>query len=119
MALAWFGAFLLTLAIETPLVVALLRPHGESAARGALLSCYASLATHPVVWFVLPALPLAPWPRFLASEAWAVAAEAVFFGLAVRGLPAARAATVSLLANGASAAFGLALAATPWGAWLR
>ena len=119
MLLPWLTAFLLTLAIEAPLVVVLLRRYEEKAARRVLVAVFANLATHPLVWFVFPALPLAPWPRFWASELWAAAAEAVFCAATVRGLTASRAATISLLANASSATFGLALSATPWGAWLR
>ena len=118
MILPWLSAFLLTLAIETPLVVVLLRRYEERAAHRVLLAVFASLATHPLVWFLFPTLPLAPWPRFWASELWATATEAVFYGVTVRGLPAARAAAVSLVANAASATFGLAISVTPWGAWL-
>jgi hypothetical protein len=118
MARHWFAAFLLTLAIETPLVVFLLRAHEERLGRRLLIAAFASLATHPLVWFVFPALPLAPWPRFWASEIWAVATEAAFFSVAVRGLPVARAAATSLAANAASALSGLALAGSRWGAWL-
>lgn len=118
MPLPWLAAFLLTLAIETPLVIFLLRPNVSTTARCVLLSCFANLATQPLVWFVFPMAPLAPWPRYWVSELWAVAAEAVFYRVTVRGLPAARAATVSLLANTASASFGLVLSATPWGVWL-
>ena len=118
MLLYWLTAFSLTLAIETPLVVVLLRRREERAAHSVLLAVFANLATHPLVWFVFPALPLAPWPRFWASELWATAAEAVFYGVTVRGLPAARAATISFVANAASATFGLVLSATPWGSWL-
>lgn len=119
MPLAWIAALLLTLAIETPIVVAMLRPRGVGVGRGILLACLASLATHPVVWFVFPALPLSPWPRLWLSELWAVLAEALIYGAAVRGLTAGRALALSFAANAASASFGLALSATPWGAWLR
>lgn len=114
----WFAAFLLTLAVETPLVAVLLRPCEGRLGRRVLIAVFASLATHPIVWFIFPALPFAPWPRFLASELWAIVTEALFFGLAVRGLSTPRAAATSLAANTASALCGLALAGSRWGAWL-
>jgi hypothetical protein len=107
--LAWAKAFVLTLVVEMPIVFTLLRRLEPSAARLMALAAFASLATHPVVWFVFPALPLDPWTCLVLSEVWAIVVEAGFFVLAFRGLSWRRAAAVSLIANGTSFALGQAL----------
>ncbi len=69
----------------------------------------ASALTHPIVWFVFPLLPLPWWPMIALAEAFAVAAEALYFWmLGSRG--GFRALKWSLIANGAS--FGLGLLST-------
>lgn len=96
----WFAAFVLTLAIEVPIAVYLLRREEPNLVRLAILAVFASLATHPAVWYVLTQLFLVGTPGYtLAAETWAVAVEAVFYYVAIRGVSARRAIRVSLAAN--------------------
>ena len=46
----WFTAFVLTLAVEAPIVAVLLRPTGVDRVRLAVLFVLANLATNRVVW---------------------------------------------------------------------
>ncbi|MEC7525872.1 MAG: hypothetical protein VYE22_38680 [Myxococcota bacterium] len=111
---AWIRAFLLTQIVEVPI-------HAQAPGlalswrRRLAVGFAASAMTHPMVWFVIPAIvmPLAPtgdqatdwWIHVAISEAFAVGAEALW--LSVFGVAPARAALWSLFANGASFAFGL------------
>ena len=116
MLLAWLKAFLLTIGIECPIAALVLRPRDFGMPRLVALVAFANLATHPLVWFVFPALPVAPLAALVMSELWAFGAEALFFALAFR-VSTARAVSASLLANGASLGVGLAL--YRWlGAWM-
>ncbi len=111
----WFKAFLLTLAVEVPLVAFLLRGYEPSRSRLVLLALFANLASHPAVWFIFTQLLLVGTPEYLVvAEGWAVAAEAVFYWAVFRGLSAPRAILVSLAANAASFLLGqLVTAAWP------
>jgi hypothetical protein len=96
-------AFALTLAIELPIVVWLLRRAEPDPRRRVALVVFANFATHPAVWYVFSQWFLVGTVEYLvAAEGWAVAAEAVFYVVAVRGLGAGRALVVAVLANGAS-----------------
>jgi hypothetical protein len=107
---AWFAAFLLTYAVEAPIVLALTRGAEAGLARRAALVLFAQLATHPLVWFVFPYIVgLRGGTATLLSELWAWVAEAVFYALAFRGVTLTRAVAVSALANGASVLVGIAL----------
>jgi hypothetical protein len=86
----WFIAFLLTLTIELPIVLLLLRRIEPDLARMGALVVFANLATHPIVWFVLTQ------PLLIGTP------EAVFYAVTLRGLGARRALGVSLAANAAS-----------------
>jgi hypothetical protein len=108
MASSWLGQFLLTLAIEVPLLVLLTRASRTDLGRRLLLAVFANLATHPVVWYVFPDLPIDFVWSLLLSEAWATATEAVFYRVVLDGLGWTRATLVSLAANGASFGAGLA-----------
>ncbi len=97
----WLFAFAFTQAVEVP--VYLRATHGNW--RTALL---ASALTHPVVWFVIPAVvPLAwgYWPMVAVAEAFAVGAETAW--LHARGVE--RALLWAFVANAASATAGLLL----------
>jgi hypothetical protein len=108
---AWLVAFLITVAVEAPIVLALTREVATRLPRRFLLVVFAQLCTHPLVWFVFPRLVgLTGRTSTLLSELWAWLAEAVFYGLVFPGLPASRALGISALANGASIAAGLLLA---------
>lgn len=102
---SWLIAFLLTVAIELPVVVALLRVAEPSLRRRAALGVFAQLLSHPLVWFVFPQLPMAPEASLALSELWALGSECVFYAVALPRLRPARALLLALLANGAS--FGL------------
>jgi hypothetical protein len=99
----WLPAFVLTLVVELPIAVLLLRPSGLGVWRLAGIVAIANLATHPVVWFVLPQLlDVGTVAYVAASEAWAVAVEAACYWLTVPGIGLRRAALVSVAANAAS-----------------
>jgi hypothetical protein len=99
----WFRAFLITVAIELPLVAFALRRFESSWPRLLILILFANLASHPAVWFIFTQLLLIGTAEYLlVAEGWAVAAEALFYWAAFRGLPARRAVFVSFAANMAS-----------------
>jgi hypothetical protein len=104
----WFAAFVLTLVVETPIVVAVLRRREPDLVRLALIAVIANLATHPAVWFVFTQLFLVGTREYvLAAEVWAVGIEASVYLVVIRGVGARRAVTASVLANGASIVAGL------------
>ena len=108
----WFPAFLLTLAVELPIAVLLLRPSGLGIGRLAGIVAIANLATHPVVWFVLPQLLDVGGPEYVvAAEAWAIVIETVCYWLTVPGISLRRAAATALTANATSWAAGRLLGA--------
>jgi hypothetical protein len=107
---AWLMAFLATVAVEVPIVVALTRGHPTPAWRRALLALFAQLVTHPLVWFVFPRLVGLTGRSSLAlSELWAWLAEAAFYAVVLPGLSPARALGISAVANAASILLGLAV----------
>jgi hypothetical protein len=112
--LLWCKAFGLTLAIELPIAVRLLRGAAHpSIGRRTAAVLLANLASHPVVWFVFPELGRNSAAILLASELWAFASEAAIYRLVFSGPPALlwrRAALVSLVANAISFLAGKALA---------
>ncbi len=113
--LAWLFAFLVTAAVETPIVLYLTGDRGMGAGRRAGLIVFAQLATHPLVWFVFPRIAgLTGYSAMALSELWAWLAEAVFYGLVFPGIGASRAIGISALANAASILAGVAL--HRWGA---
>ena len=80
--------------------------------RRVALVVFANLVTHPAVWYVFSQLFLIGTIEYvIAAEAWAIAAEAVFYVVAIRGLGAAQATTVAVVANVASFALGRLVAA--------
>jgi hypothetical protein len=110
----WFAAFLVTVAIEIPIVVVLVRRVEPDAGRVAVLTLFANLATHPIVWFVITQLVLVGTLGYtVVAESWAVVAEAVFYRVAIRGLSSGQALLVAVVANGASFLAGL-LIGTLW-----
>jgi hypothetical protein len=99
----WFAAFLLTLVVELPIAGYLLRPVEPNRLRLAILIVFANLATHPIVWYVFTQLFLVGTSEYIvAAESWAVAAEALFYAVAFRGLDLRRALVVAVVANAAS-----------------
>jgi hypothetical protein len=100
---AWFAAFLLTVAVEMPVAVYLVRSAEPDLARRTLVCLVANLASHPIVWFVLTQIVLVATAAYVAvAEGWAIAAEAVVYAVALRDLSARRAIVVSLAANATS-----------------
>ena len=100
---------MLTELLEVPVVVAVTRGLPLPAWRRAAIAGFASLATHPIVWWVIPELGLGEPLRLGACEAWAFGAELVFYRLVLDGLTWRRAALASGLANGLSFGVGLVL----------
>lgn len=112
---AWARAFVFTLLVEFAVAVPLLGAAEPSRARRAALVAVANVASHPAVWFILPALALSATARLALSELWAVLLELGVYRLALRDLAVLRAVAASALANGASLGLGLLLrAATGW-----
>ena len=103
----WFVAFLLTLAVEVPVAVFLLRRAEPNVLRAAALVVFANLMTHPMVWFVWTQVFLIGTPGYvIAAETWAIAAEALFYAVVIRGLGPGRAIVIAVVANAASFAVG-------------
>jgi hypothetical protein len=99
----WLVAFVVTLVVEIPIGIALLRRAEPDRARLGAIVAFANLATHPAVWFVFPqVLTVGTVEYIVAAEAWAIAVEAVFYAVAIRGLAVRSAVTVALVANAAS-----------------
>ncbi len=111
---AWLEAFALTLAFELPFTWWLFRRMEPSFFRRSALAFFANLASHPAVWFILPALPFGYWVRVAISEAWAVGSETVFFWLVFKPVRWRYAGAVALAANALSFAVGLA-----WYYWVE
>jgi hypothetical protein len=96
----WFAAFVLTLAVELPIAVLMLRRAEPELWRRVALVVFANLVTHPAVWYVFSQLFLIGTIEYVvAAEAWAIAVEAVFYVVAIRGLAAAPAVAVAVVAN--------------------
>jgi hypothetical protein len=115
---AWLRAFLLTVAVELPVAFWLLRGRDPAGPRLAAVIVFASLLTHPAVWFVFPQVFYLSTPEYLlAAETWAVVVEAAFYWTVVRGVGPGRALAVSLAANLASFVAGLAVTAVFPGAF--
>jgi hypothetical protein len=102
----WALAFALTQLVEVPIVTYIARGPVWKRAAAAFV---ATLATHPIVWFVIPELELREGVRLVASEAWAFGAECLFYIAFLAPISWRRAAAASAIANGAS--FGLGLVA--------
>ena len=107
----WLPAFLLTLAVEAPIVAILVRRIETDLLRLGVIVLVANLATHLAVWYVITQLLLvSTWQYLLVAESWAIVAEAVVYWAAFRGLRLINAAGVALVANLASFAAGRVLA---------
>jgi hypothetical protein len=108
---AWLRAFALTVLVELLVATPLLAPSGAPSRRRAAIVLLANLASHPVVWFVLPEWALSGAVRLGVSEVWAVGLETAVYAAVWPVLGKQRAFAVSALANGASLGFGLLLRA--------
>ena len=111
----WLAAFLLTLAVEVPIGMVLLRHAEPDLRRLFFLVIFANLVTHPAVWFIFTQLFLIGTPQYtLAAETWAVVVEAMFYFVTIRGLSPTRAVTVAVAANAASFVIGQIIVAMGW-----
>ena len=103
----WLPAFVLTVLVEGPIVVAGLRGGNVSVAHLALLLVFANLATHQAVWFVFTQLFLVGTTAYtVAAETWAAAAEAVFYWAISPGVSTRRVIAVAVAANAVSFVLG-------------
>ena len=110
MTAAWLRAFLLTIAIESPLVLALTAHSRLPLSKRICFIIAAQLMTHPLVWYVFPAIPSLPrFATLVLSELWAFLAEAAFYALVEVSPSKLGAFGVSALANGASLGLGFLL----------
>jgi hypothetical protein len=98
----WARAFAFTVGVELAVAVPLLRETERSRLRRVGAVLFANLASHPAVWFVLPALGMPHFATLALAEAWAVGLEVLVYRLVFPDLPFSRALAVSALANGAS-----------------
>jgi hypothetical protein len=100
---SWAFAFAVTLLIELPIVLRVLRPSGLPTSTLFAICLIANLTTHPVVWFVFPFLGLGTVGAFLLSEVWAFGLEIWVYDAAVRSVSKRRSIAASVAANLASA----------------
>jgi hypothetical protein len=107
---SWFSLFLVTVAIEVPLAAVLIGKAEPSWGRRLIVALAAQLATHPLVFFVFPQLPLRGFPSLLLSELYAFGFEALLYGAAFPRLRPLEAFAIAGLANGISFGLGLVLA---------
>ena len=105
----WMRAFALTLLVEIAVAIPLLGPVESRIGRRLAVVAVANLATHPLVWFLFPGLAFGRATRLGLSEGWAVGAEIAIYLLVWPSLRWRRATVVSLAANAASVAVGLAV----------
>jgi len=101
----WARLFALTLGVELAVAVPLLGKDDPLARRAGAVA-FAQLASHPLVWFVIPTFGLAGARFLLLAEGWALASELVFYRLVFPRLTWRRALAISALANGASMTVG-------------
>ena len=106
---AWARAFAFTLAVELAVAAPLLRSVEPSARRRLAAVTLVNVASHPAVWFVVPALGLPYAPMIAIAEAWALLCELAGYLVVFPRLGARRAFGVAALANAAS--FGLGVVA--------
>jgi hypothetical protein len=104
----WLSAFALTQAVEMPLYVRALRegqpPTIDRLPVALALAFGASAITHPVVWFVMPALIPGEWlTMVLVAELFAITTEAVW----LRAFQLPRALAWAAFANAASVLVGI------------
>ena len=89
---------------------ALLRP--PSRARFGAIT-FATLATHPIVWFVFPALGLGYATELVLSETYAAVAATIVYACLWPRVAWLRALAASAMANAASYVVGLGVASVP------
>jgi hypothetical protein len=97
----WARYFALTLGIEL-LVATPLLGRREALARRLAAVTFAQVASHPAVWFILPALGLGRIRYLVLAESWAIVSELLLYRLVFPSLTWSRALAASALANGVS-----------------
>jgi hypothetical protein len=107
--IAWLTAYLLTVAIEMPVIAWGMRVAIPSGPALVALSFGASLITHPILWLCVPAVETVD-ARLLTAELAIALVEALFLCIVwtwrgVGSLSFKRCLVIALLANGLS--FGL------------
>lgn len=108
----WIRAFALTAALELAVATPLLRIVEPALWRRMTLVTLANLLSHPLVWFVFPALGASYLTTTCLSEAWAVAIEAIFLSVVFPGASRAPLWGISMIANGTSWAAGIVVQTT-------
>ena len=104
---AWLWAFLLTIAIEVPIVVGLTRGSSLAWPKRGAVAVVGQVMTHPLVWFVFPAMPgITGRTGLTLSELWAWLAEAMLYGLTGVAPTVLQAIGVSAIANALSLGVG-------------
>lgn len=103
--LAWSKLFALTLVAEIAVAVPLLGNNRRLSRRFMAVS-FAQLASHPLVWFVLPEFGMRRLDYVLLAESWAVVSELLLYRLVFEDLSLSRALAIAALANGVSFAVG-------------
>ena len=104
----WVKAFALTASVELLVAVPLLTRTGAPLWQRCAVVLIAQFATHPIVWFVVPALHLPRATFLVTAELWAVLAEAFVYRTALPSTFFVRALVTSGAANAASMLAGLA-----------
>jgi hypothetical protein len=106
----WIVAFVITMALEVPIIMVLLR--GSPPGRRLLAALVANGISHPTLWFLLTTLPIQTYGLWLAtSEAIVWGMEcALYIVLLSRWVSMKRVAISTTIANVASCAAGVALA---------
>jgi hypothetical protein len=107
----WAIALTLTLAIEAPLILRLFK---DAPLKNRIAAIFiANSLSHPILWFVLTALPIRTYGLWLSTaEAIVYCIEcALYAALLSRWLPFKRIATSTALANVASCAAGVLISA--------
>lgn len=112
---AWLPAFVVTLAIEAPIVGFAFRRVADNPLGVAMVFLFGNLATHLAIWYVVTQLLQPGSLEFLlVAEGWATLGEGLLFWAAIPRLSALRAALAAVTANGVSAGLGLVMASA-WG----
>lgn len=108
---SWLVAFVLTCALELPVVAFATRGFETKLRRVLAVALAAQVLTHPLVWFAFPALPLLDHEgRFWLSELFAWLAEAALYTGLLSSVSVWRGLGISGVANAISLAVGLAFA---------
>ena len=110
LAWSWLLAFVLTCALELPVVLFATWGREAKPRRVVGVALAAQVLTHPLVWFAFPRLPwLGLEGRFWLSELFAWLAEAALYTGLLSTVSAGRGVGISGIANAISLAVGLAL----------